>query len=612
MTNKQIIIGISCYYHDSSITVIQDGLILFALQEERVSRIKNDSSFPKKALGAALKYLSIDISEVSAFVFYEKPLLKFERLMEGYLAISPFGFKSFKKAIPDWAGKKFFLKRDINKNLKEFKKLNFEKKIFFSEHHLSHLASSFYPSPFSKALLLSIDGVGEMQTTTIAIGEDNKIFIKEELNYPHSLGLLYSAFTYFLGFKVNDGEYKMMGLAPYGSPKYENLILDKIIDLKNDGSFQLNLKYFNFITGLTMTNKYFDNLFGISRRNKEEKILQIHMDIASSIQKVTEKILLLILKYAKEKYKYENLCLSGGVALNCVANGKIYKEGMFKNIWIQPASGDAGGSMGAALAYYYFYQANQRIKNVTNISSSYLGPKYQNDEIIKYLNSIDAKFYELDEQTLLDDISNEIISGKIIGWFQGRTEFGPRALGNRSIIADSRNPDMQRILNLKTKFREGFRPFAPSILEEEVNNWFDFDSPSPYMLMVGQVKKDKLKNIDTLSYSKKDLTSINQIRSSIPAVTHVDNSARIQTVSKDSNKIFYELIKAFHKKTGVPILINTSFNVNNEPIVNTYYDAYHCFMNSNIDILVLNNILLKRAEQYSRKPNDLFKNENLS
>ncbi len=611
MKNKNIIIGISCYYHDSSITVIKEGSILFALQEERVSRLKNDSSFPKLALRTALDYLNLEISEVEAFVFYEKPLLKFERLMEGYLATSPLGFKSFKAAIPDWAGKKLFLKRDINKNLQDFKKINFEKKIYFSEHHLSHLASSFYPSPFSKSLLLSIDGVGEMQTTSLAIGENNKITIKEELNYPHSLGLLYSAFTYFLGFKVNDGEYKMMGLAPYGSPKYENLILNKIIDLKEDGSFQLNLKYFNFITGLTMTNNNFEELFGIPKRGKDEKIKQIHMDIASSIQKVTENILLLILRYAKEKYNYENLCLSGGVALNCVANGKIYKEGLFKNIWIQPASGDAGGSMGAALAYYYFDLGNERTDNMTNINGSYLGPNFKNDEIINYLLSINANFDEYNELDLLDEITNEIINGRIIGWFQGRTEFGPRALGNRSIIADPRNPDMQKTLNMKTKFREGFRPFAPVVLEEEVNNWFEFENSSPYMLMVGQVKKDKLQKNSSISSVNQDLSSINQIRSLIPAVTHVDNSARIQTVNMKSNEIFYKLINSFYKKTGVPILINTSFNVNNEPIVNTYRDAYQCFMSSNIDLLVLNNIVLRRSKQYRNKPNELFKNEEI-
>lgn len=607
MINNKYIVGISCYYHDSSISIFRNGEILFALQEERVTRVKNDSSFPKESLKQAINFLNISLKDVEAFVFYEKPLLKFERLMEGYLGVAPRGLKSFKMAINDWAGKKLFLKRDINKNLQQIFKDDYDDRIFFSEHHLSHLASSFYPSPFKEALLISLDGVGEISTSSIAIGKENQIDIKEELEYPHSLGLLYSAFTYFLGFKVNEGEYKMMGLAPYGKPKYKDLIYKNLIDLKDDGSFQLNLKYFNFITGLTMTNVKFNNLFGIKPRKKNEKINQIHMDIAASIQSVTESIILSICRYASKKYNQKNVCLSGGVALNCVANGKIFKNQIFDHMWIQPASGDAGGSLGAALAYYYYYKKNKRNDiSHTTMQGSYLGPNFSSDETKITLDKLSSNYEILGENELLNIVTEEIIKGRVIGWFQGKTEFGPRALGNRSILADPRNLEMQKLLNLKTKFREGFRPFAPAILESEVNNWFEYNGKSPYMLMVGDVKSDKI-----LSKNKKEgminsLNMINEIRSIIPAVTHVDNSARIQTVNKDSNPMFYKLLENFFLKTGVPILINTSFNVNDEPIVNSPKDAYKCFLTSNIDILVINNFLLRRKNQYKKNINDLI------
>ena len=602
-----IIVGISCYYHDSSISVLYDDEIKFAIQEERITRKKNDSSFPTESIKSALDNLNITLNEVSAFVFYEKPLLKFERLIEGYLAIAPLGFESFKTSIPEWANKKLFIKRDINKNLQKIDDNNdYDNKIFFSEHHLSHLASSFYPSPFDESLLLSLDGVGEISTSTLAIGKGNDIKIKEELNYPHSLGLLYSAFTYFLGFKVNEGEYKLMGLAPYGNPIYIEKIKDNLITLKEDGSFQLNLEYFNFITGLTMTNNKFDNIFGIKRRNSDEKIENIHMDIAASIQKVCEEIVIKILKFAKNKYKLKNLCLSGGVALNCVANGVIYKENLFDNIWIQPAAGDAGGSLGAALAYYYIELKNPRaLLGSDGMKGSLLGPGYSKETIKKELDQLGSNYNELDESEMIDFISDQIIKGKIIGWFQGNMEFGPRALGNRSILGDPRNPEMQKQLNLKTKFREGFRPFAPAILDKEVSNWFEYDALSPYMLMVSQVKKEKLLNDKDLT-NNLGLSSINNIRSQVPAITHVDYSARIQTVDNKINTKFYSLIDSFYKKTGVPILINTSFNINNEPIVCSPKDAYKCFLVSNIDFLVIENFVMKKSNQYKDNIKDLI------
>lgn len=605
MKYPNLIIGISCYFHDSAISVISNDEILYAIQEERLSRIKNDSSFPINALKSALSYLDIKICDVSAFVFYEKPLLKFERIVEGFLQVSPKGFESFKIAFPEWTNKKFFIKKEIIKNLKMINK-NFEykDKIFFSEHHLSHLASSFYPSNFTKSLLVSIDGVGEIVTTTIAEGVGDKIIIKEELNYPNSLGLLYSAFTYFLGFKVNDGEYKMMGLAPYGNPIYKNLIKEHLIKLKDDGSFSLNLKYFNFTTGLTMVNSNFEKLFNCKKRNENNKIEKIHMDLASSIQEVLEEIVLKILKYAMNKYPNDNLCLSGGVALNCVANGKLKERKLFKNIWIQPAAGDAGGSLGAAFSYLYSIKNFEKINShFDKMNGSYLGPSYKYDYIVDALKEMNAVYKIIEDNQLYDYISNKIIEGKIVGWFQGRSEFGPRALGNRSILADPRNINMQKNLNLKTKFRESFRPFAPAVLEEFVDEWFEFDGVSPYMLFVGKVKKNKL--LSNQSLLENGLGNINNLRSVIPAVTHVDNSARIQTVNKDRNFRFYSLIKSFYNKTKIPILINTSFNTNDEPIVNSPIDAYKCFLFSNIDILVIENFVLNRNDQFQGNFNEL-------
>ncbi len=591
---KELVIGISCFYHDSAIAVIADNEIIFCVQEERLSRKKNDSAFPVKSVRKAMDSLNFKLEDVSAFIFYEKPLLKFERIIENYLYFSPKGYKAFSAALLELVGGKFFLKREIVRSLKKIDdKVNFEKKIFFCEHHLSHLASSYYPSPFQKSLLVSLDGVGESSTTTIARGVDNKIEILEEMHYPNSLGLLYSAFTYFLGFKINDGEYKMMGLAPYGKPTFYEKILDHLIDLKKDGSFKINLEYFNFTTGLTMTNEKFNNLFKCKPRKKDEKIEQIHMNLAASIQKITEKIILDILEYAKDKYDENNLCLSGGVALNCVANGKVISSKLFNNIWIQPASGDAGGALGAAL---YFCHSKK-----SNIPKSefnpYLGPEYSTKEITDELNSLKAKYTKVTEEELLEYVSDCIKDQKIIGWFQNKLEFGPRALGNRSIIADPRNEKMQKILNLKTKFRESFRPFAPAVLEEESKYWFEMGESSPYMLLVSKVKDDKL-----IKHGKK-ITSLNDVyinKSLVPAITHVDNTARIQTVNYGNNPKFYKLIKKFFQKTGCPILINTSFNINNEPIVCSPTDAYKSFLKNNIDILIIDNFILLRNEQYQK------------
>ena len=588
--------GISAFYHDSAACLIEDGNILAAVQEERFSRKKHDDRFPKNAVRFLLKDSNCNLNDIDKIVFYEKPFLKFERLLETYIGFSPKGFKQFSKAIPIWLRDKLFQKKKIINFLcdidKEFKPNN---KILFSEHHFSHAASAFYPSPFDEAVILTADGVGEWATTSVAIGKKNKIEIKKQIEFPHSLGLLYSAFTYFAGFKVNGGEYKLMGLAPYGEPKYEKLILEKLIDLKQDGSFRLNQDYFDYATGLTMTNKKFSILFGNEPRNpNNEEIGQFYMDIAASIQKVTEDIMLKIARFLRTEYNLENLCLAGGVALNCVANGKILKEKIFKNIWIQPAAGDAGGSLGAALGYWYNeLDKNRIIKKMDSMNCSYLGPEYSTEQITSILIDIGAKFETLSNDGVLDFTVEKLIEGKAIGWFQNRMEFGPRALGSRSIIGDARSPDMQKKLNLKVKFRESFRPFAPAVLLEDLQDWFELDSESPYMLLVGNVKKDKLKHLTDEQKSAKGLSKLNFIRSEIPAVTHVDNSARIQTVKKE-NGIYYDLIKKFKDKTGCPVIVNTSFNIRGEPPVNTPIEAFKCFMATDMDVLVLgNNVLIK-------------------
>ena len=593
------ILGISAFYHDSAACIIKDGKIIAAAQEERFSRKKHDPSYPKNAIRFVLDYSNLKLSEVNQIVFFEKPFLKFERLLETYVAFAPKGFISFSKAMPLWIKEKLFQKNLLFNKLKEHdNEYKSDKNIFFSDHHLSHAASAFFPSPFEEAVILTADGVGEWATTTVAVGKANQLEIKKEIHFPHSLGLLYSAFTYFAGFKVNSGEYKLMGLAPYGNPIYEDKI-QKLVDIKEDGTFRLNQKYFNYATGLTMTNDYFHELFGQKPRNpKNERLTQFHMDIASSIQKVTEEIMIKLAKSVRKEYGIKNLCLAGGVALNCVANGKILKEKIFDNIWVQPAAGDAGGSIGAALALWHIEQNNPRIINLKdNMQGSYLGPEYTQKNIENQLLEIGAKFETLDEDDLLKKTAEDLSNGEAIGWFQGRMEFGPRALGNRSIIADPRSPIMQKKLNLKVKYRESFRPFAPSILQEDLSEWFDMNVNSPYMLMVANVKKSKTMAMTTEQKKLFGIEKLNIKRSTIPAVTHVDYSSRIQTVNEETNGRYYRLIKKFKGITNCPVVINTSFNVRGEPIVNTPFDAYNCFMGTELDKLVIGNCYLQKNKQ---------------
>ena len=598
MTKK--ILGISAFYHDSAAAIINDGKIIAAAQEERFTRKKHDSGYPFNAIEFVLKYSNCNISELDAIVFYEKPFLKFERLLETYVAFAPKGFVQFSKAMPSWLREKLFQKKLLINLIKQHdKKFNDSKKIFFSEHHLSHAASAFYPSPFNKAIILTADGVGEWATTTVAIGDKNNLEIKKEIHFPHSLGLLYSAFTYYIGFKVNSGEYKLMGLAPYGTPKYVDKIEKNLVDIKEDGSFRLDQNFFNYSTGLTMTNKKFHNLFGQEPRDsKKDQITQFHMDVAASIQKVTEDIILKMCVSLRKEYNISNLCLAGGVALNCVANGKILKSKIFDNIWIQPAAGDAGGSLGAALAYWYLELNNER--NDTNkdeMRGSYLGPSYSNENIEKSLKQIGAKYEFIEDEILIDKVADDLSKGNAIGWFQGRMEFGPRALGGRSILGDPRSETMQKNLNLKVKYRESFRPFAPSVLREDVNKWFDLNNDSPYMLIVSDVSKDKQ---NQMSEDEKRLFGIDKLnikRSEIPAVTHVDYSARIQTVHKETNKMYYNLIKKFKEITNCPVIVNTSFNVRGEPIVNSPEDAFNCFMGTELDNLVIGNYYLQKNKQ---------------
>ena len=596
------ILGISAFYHDSAAALIKDGKIISAAQEERFTRKKHDSSYPFNAVEFVLKYSNINLSNVDHIVFYEKPFLKFERLLETYVAFAPKGFQSFSKAMPLWLKEKLFQKKLIFDYLKKHDK-NFidEKKILFSEHHLSHAASAFYPSPFKEAIVLTADGVGEWATTTVAICKDNKVEIKKELHFPHSLGLLYSAFTYYTGFKVNSGEYKLMGLAPYGKPKYTDIILNKLIDLKEDGTFMLDQKYFNYSTGLTMTNDKFDNLFGSkARKSESEKINQFHMDIAASIQFVTEKIMLMLARSLREEYKIKNLCLAGGVALNCVANGKILEEKIFDSIWVQPAAGDAGGALGAALAFWHMDLDNKREDiEKDNMQGSYLGNEYSENEIKSKFDEIGANYLSLSDKELIDKTVENLSNGKAVGWFQGRMEFGPRALGNRSIIGDPRSETMQKNLNVKVKFRESFRPFAPSVLREDVSNWFEMDSESPYMLFVAKVKKDKTTEMNNEQKKLFGIDLLNINRSEIPAVTHVDYTARIQTVSKENNKRYHDLLSKFKEKTNCPVLVNTSFNIRGEPIVNSPEDAFRCFMGTDLDILVVGNFYLEKNKQDS-------------
>ena len=593
------ILGISAFYHDSAACILKDGKIIAAAQEERFSRKKHDPRYPVNAIEFVLKYANLKLSEVDQIVFFEKPFLKFERLLETYVAFAPKGFVSFAKAMPLWIKEKLFQKNYLFNKLKEHD-INYksDKNIFFSDHHLSHAASAFYPSPFNEAVILTADGVGEWATTTVAVGKNNNLEIKKEIHFPHSIGLLYSAFTYYTGFKVNSGEYKLMGLAPYGNPIYEDKI-KKLIDIKKDGTFRLDQKYFNYATGLTMTNNRFNNLFGQKVRDPiNEKITQFHMDIAASIQKVTEEIMIKLAKSIREEYGIKNLCLAGGVALNCVANGKILKEKIFENIWIQPAAGDAGGSLGAALALWYNENGNNRKVNLNDdMNGSFLGCEFDQNQIEDELKSIGAVFEKENYDELINKTSDYLLNKKAIGWFQGRMEFGPRALGGRSILGDPRSDKMQKNLNLKVKYRESFRPFAPSVLREDLKDWFDIDEDSPYMLLVADINSSKKINMTEEQSKLFGIEKLNIKRSEIPAVTHVDYSARIQTVSKETNKRYYDLISEFKKKTGCPVLVNTSFNVRGEPIVNTPTDAFNCFMGTELDYLIIGNCILDKKKQ---------------
>ena len=593
------ILGISAFYHDSAACLLKDGKIIAAAQEERFTRKKHDSSYPHYAIEFVLSYGNLRLSEIDQIVFFEKPFLKFERLLETYVAFAPRGFFSFAKAMPLWIKEKLFQKNLLFNKLKNHdKNYKSDQNIFFSDHHLSHAASAFFPSPFNEAVVLTADGVGEWATTTVAIGKNDNLEIKKEIHFPHSLGLLYSAFTYYTGFKVNSGEYKLMGLAPYGNPIYEDKI-KKLIDIKDDGTFRLDQKYFNYATGLTMTNDKLDDLFGQKPRDSEnEKINQFHMDIAASIQKVTEEIMIKLAKAIREEYDIKNLCLAGGVALNCVANGKILKEKIFDNIWIQPAAGDAGGSLGAALALWHIDQGNKRSVNSNdNMKGSYLGAEFTQEEIEKELKSIGANFEKVDYEDLINKTSEFLSNEKAIGWFQGRMEFGPRALGARSILGDPRSDKMQKNLNLKVKYRESFRPFAPSVLREDVSKWFDIDVDSPYMLLVANINADKIIEMNEEQKKLFGIDKLNIKRSEVPAVTHVDYSARIQTVTKDTNNRYYDLISKFKEKTGCPIVVNTSFNVRGEPIVNTPTDAFNCFMGTELDYLVIGDCILDKKKQ---------------
>tara|TARA_B100001093_G_scaffold480334_1_gene510122 strand:- start:1792 stop:3609 length:1818 start_codon:yes stop_codon:yes gene_type:complete len=600
------ILGISAFYHDSAATLIKDGNIIGAVQEERFTRIKNDENFPTNSIEYLLAHAGIKLTNIDFIVFYEKPFLKFNRLIEIYLAFAPSGFLQFLKSMPIWIKQKLFQKNMIIDKLREID-TNFDKdsNILFSEHHLSHAASAFYPSPFKEAIILTLDAVGEWTTTSIAIGNQSRIDMKSEIRYPHSIGLLYSAFTYYCGFKVNEGEYKLMGLAPYGNPKYKDLIYKYLLTQYDDGSFKLNLKYFDFHTGLKMVNNNFCKLFQNPVRKPEEEISQFYMDIASSIQIVLEEVVIKICKSIKKDYGIENLCLAGGVALNCVANGKIAQEKIFKNIWIQPASGDAGGSLGAALAVHYNHLNLERKTGLDSkiskdgMKGSYLGPSYSNQEIGLFLKNNCKNFEYIEDEVLLNKVAKLISEKKVVGWFAGRMEFGPRALGARSILADPRGEEMQSIINKKIKFREGFRPFAPIIKEESLNEWFDTDQSNKYMLMVSKLKKNKQIHSNE-NQLKTGFEKLSIKRSDVPAVTHVDFSARAQSIDEKFNPRLYKLINEFEKITNIPMLVNTSFNIRDEPIVLSYEDAYRCFLYTDLDYLVLENYFISKEDQFDK------------
>ena len=599
------ILGISAYYHDSAACLIKDGEIVAAAQEERFSRKKHDAGFPTSAIAYCLEEAGITSSGLDYVAFYDKPFLKFERILESYLTYAPKGVRSFLKAVPLWIKKKLWIK-ELIKN-----ELNYEGKILFPEHHLSHAASAFYPSPYEEAAILTMDGVGEWATTSYGLGEGNKIELRAEINFPHSLGLLYSAFTYYLGFKVNSGEYKVMGLAPYGEPKYKDLIFKNVIDVEEDGSFKLNMKYFSYVSGLRMTNKKMEELLGAPRRKPESKLEQVYMDIARSLQEVTEEIVLKMAGYAGKETGKKNLVLAGGVALNCVANGKLLREKIFENIWIQPASGDAGGALGAALAVWHDYLGNGRKADnkKDRMSGGYLGPSFSTEEVKKYLDGHNIFYQELRREEIPSKTAELLKKQNVIGWFQGRMEFGPRALGARSIIGDARSSEMQRKMNLKIKFRESFRPFAPSVLIEKVSEYFDLEIESPYMLLVAQITAKRRKNLSGEEKNKAGLERLQVMRSDIPAITHVDSSARIQTVHKETNPLYHKMISELDKMEGCGVIVNTSFNVRGEPIVSTPEDAYKCFMRTRMDYLIMENFILDKREQPERSDDTDWKKE---
>jgi len=594
------VLGVSAFYHDSAAALVENGKIVAAAQEERFTRRKHDSDYPAKAIDYCLSAAEISLGDVDYVAFYDKPFLKFERLLETYTAFAPRGFQSFSMAIPIWIKEKLFQKSLLTKKLKEqAPEFDWESRLLFAEHHQSHAASAFFPSPYEDATVLTMDGVGEWATASVAQGAGNKLVMTREIHWPHSLGLLYSAFTYYTGFKVNSGEYKVMGLAPYGEPRYKNLILDKLIDLKEDGSFRLNLDYFDYCTGLRMTNDRFDALFEGAARTPEQLLTQKHMDLAASIQAVTEEVMLRLTRALAKESGSKNLCLAGGVALNCVANGKVLRDGAFEKIWVQPAAGDAGGALGAALTAYHGFQDQPRHINgaLDAMAGSYLGPDFSQEEIEDRLLAQGAKFSTVDETALIATVADTLANEKAVGWFQGRMEFGPRALGGRSILGDPRAPAMQKTLNLKVKYRESFRPFAPSVLREDVADWFDIDSDSPYMLMVADVVSERQKEMTAEENTLFGIDRLNIARSDIPAVTHVDYSARIQTVHAETNPRYHALITAFKQRTGCPVLVNTSFNVRGEPIVCTPEDAFHCFMGTELDVLAVGNCILEKQDQ---------------
>jgi carbamoyltransferase len=595
------ILGLSAFYHDSAAALVEDGRIVAAAQEERFTRKKHDPRFPHNAAAYCLAEAGCRLGDIDLVVFYEKPFLKIDRLIETYLAIAPSGFRSFRTAMPVWIKEKLFQKGMLRRELKKLGAgEKWQNPILFTEHHQAHAASAFFPSPFERAAILTMDGVGEWCTTSLGQGHSNQLNILKEIHFPHSLGLLYSAFTYYTGFKVNSGEYKVMGLAPYGEPRYANLILEHLIDVKDDGSFHLNQDYFDYCGGLTMTSRAFEQLFGAPPRKPEQLLTQREMDLAASIQSVTELVVLRLARSARRETGERNLCLAGGVALNCVANGKLLKEGIFENIWIQPAAGDAGGALGAALSAWHQYHGGPRHDTkgkLDQMQGGYLGPAFSDEDVRTQLNSLGARFDNLEDDDVTALTADALAQGKAVGWMQGRMEFGPRALGARSILGDPRSPTMQKLLNLKVKYRESFRPFAPSVLREDLSDWFECDADSPYMLMVADIAEKRRRRMSEAEHALFGIDKLNIVRSEIPAVTHVDYSARIQTVHRETNPRYWALLSAFKARTGCPVLVNTSFNVRGEPIVCSPADAFRCFMGTDIEQLVIGNFVLRKEEQ---------------